>query len=350
MELDHQKTVDSLKGRRVLVVGDVITDIYVEGNIARISREAPVFILEHCGENLVLGGASNAAANLQSLGGQAVMAGLVGDDGPGKATRDLAGSRGIDVSGLLVEPGRVSCTKTRILASAEHSIKQQMLRVDRIPKGRPSPATLGALRRFLGNAIPTVEAVVISDYGLDILLLDLYETVLEQARSAGRPVIVDSRHQLLNFPGATLLTPNVAEVEEAMGERFHDEADLIRAGWVLLERLHPQGLLITRGPDGMSLFEAGGRLTHIPAANRLEVFDVSGAGDTVVAVVGLGLAGGLDLLSAARLANYAAGVVVRKIGTATVSPEELREALAGGLGAKGYPVPQIDKPVFSMLD
>ena len=331
MGIDLTKAVESLKGCRVLVVGDVITDIYIEGKIARISREAPVFILEHLGENLVLGGASNAAANLQSLGGQAVLVGLVGEDSPGLATRELAGSCGIDVSGLMVEPGRASCTKTRILASAEHTIRQQMLRVDRIPKDRPSSGVIQALRAFLQDTLPTVGAAVISDYGLGILPRELYEIVQELAQNAGRPVIVDSRHQLLNFHGATLLTPNVAEAEEAAGMSLRDETDLIRAGWALVERLRPEGLLITRGPDGMSLFEAGGRLTHIPAANRLEVFDVSGAGDTVVAAVSLGLAGGLDLLSAAKLANYAAGVVVRKIGTATVSPEELREALAGGV-------------------
>ncbi len=330
MESDLVRAAALLMGRRVLVVGDVITDIYLEGKIARISREAPVLILEYLGESLVLGGAGNAAANLQSLGGQAVLAGLVGEDGPGLATRELAVSRGIDVSGLLIEHGRASCTKTRILASAEHTVRQQMLRVDRIPRGRPSPEILQAMSDFLAHAVPAAEAVVVSDYGLDILPQELYQTVLELARAAGRPVVVDSRHQLLGFPGATLLTPNVAEAEEAVGERFRGEEDVIRAGWVLLERLHPQGVLITRGPDGMSLFEAGGRLTHIPAANRLEVFDVSGAGDTVVAAVSLGLAGGLDLLPAARLANYAAGVVVRKIGTATVSPEELRDALARG--------------------
>jgi len=139
--------------------------------------------------------------------------------------------------------------------------------------------------------------------------------------------VVDSRYRLLSFPGVTLLTPNVAEAEEAVGEKLADEAAIVRAGWMLMERLHPRGLLITRGPDGMSLFEPSGRVTHIPAANRLEVFDVSGAGDTVVAAVTLGLAAGIDLLSAARLANYAAGVAVRKMGTATVSLEELKAAM-----------------------
>ncbi|MGQ9778664.1 MAG: bifunctional heptose 7-phosphate kinase/heptose 1-phosphate adenyltransferase [Bacillota bacterium] len=319
---------ERFKGRRVLVLGDVITDVYLEGKIARISREAPVFVLEHLGETIVLGGAGNAAANLQSLGGRAVLVGIVGDDEPGRATRALAESRGIEVSALVPEPGRPSCTKTRILAAGEHTVKQQMLRVDRVRPYAPSPEILAFLGRELERLLPTVEAVVLSDYGLGILPLELFRRAMELAAPLGLPVVVDSRYRLLAFSGATLLTPNVAEAEEAVGEKLADEEAIMRAGRTLMERLRPQGLLITRGPDGMSLFEPSGRVTHIPAANRLEVFDVSGAGDTVVAAVTLGLAAGIDLLSAARLANFAAGVAVRKMGTATVSLEELKTAIA----------------------
>lgn len=318
---------DKFKGRRVLVLGDVITDVYLEGRIARISREAPVFVLEHLGETMVLGGAGNAAANLQSLGGRVILAGIVGDDEPGRATRALAQNRGIDVSLLAAEPGRPSCTKTRILAAGEHTVKQQMLRVDRMKPGPPAREILDFLREGLARAIPGVEAVVLSDYGLGILPIDLFRLAMDLAASAGLPVVVDSRYQILAFRGATLLTPNVAEAEGAVGEPLADEEAIVRAGRTLMARLQPKGLLITRGPDGMSLFEPDGRVTHIPAANRLEVFDVSGAGDTVVAAVALGLAAGLDLLSAAKLANYAAGVVVRKMGTATVGLAELKAAI-----------------------
>ena len=327
MGLDLEALVAKIEGRRVLVVGDAIADTYLEGRIARISREAPVLILEYTGETLVLGGAGNAAANLQSLGGQAILAGFVGDDGPGTALRDLAAARGIDVSGFLVEAGHSTCTKTRILASGEHTVKQQMLRVDRLAPGRPSPAGIAALDNYLAGAIPTVDAVIISDYGLDLVPPELHQAALHLAIAHSRPVVVDSRHRLLDYRGATLLTPNVSEAEEACGMRFHDEEALVRAGWALMRQLQPAGLLITRGPEGMSLFERDGRVTHIPAANRLDVFDVSGAGDTVVATVALGLASNLALLPAAHLANHAAGVVVRKVGTATVSPEELRASI-----------------------
>ncbi|MGE5599612.1 MAG: bifunctional heptose 7-phosphate kinase/heptose 1-phosphate adenyltransferase, partial [Bacteroidota bacterium] len=167
----------------------------------------------------------------------------------------------------------------------------------------------------------------------------LYQAALRLALRAGRPVVVDSRHRMGVFPGATLLTPNVAETEEAVGRKIVTEEDLIGAGWSLMARLKPRGLLITRGPDGMSLFLPDGSLTHIPAANRQEVFDVSGAGDTVVAAAALGLAAGLEMLPSARLANFAAGVVVRKMGTAAVTPEELRRAIGKSAeNGAGWPI------------
>ncbi|MGE5529747.1 MAG: bifunctional heptose 7-phosphate kinase/heptose 1-phosphate adenyltransferase [Patescibacteria group bacterium] len=327
MEVGLFEALARIRGRRVLVLGDVIADVYLEGRITRISREAPVPILEYTGETLVLGGAGNAAANVQSLGGRAVLAGIAGDDAPGTAARALARRRGIDVSGFLLEQGLWSCTKTRILAGSEHTVRQQMLRVDRLPDRAPGRGILARLENFLAAAVADAEALVLSDYGLGILPVPLYRAAMRDAAGAGRAVIVDSRHRMLELPGATLYTPNTAEAEEALGRRFRDEEDLIRAGAELLERLEARGLLITRGPDGMTLFVQGGGVTHIPAANRLEVFDVCGAGDTVVAGMALGLAAGLGLLDAAFLANCAAGAAVRRMGTAAVGAEELISAI-----------------------
>ncbi len=327
MKLRPESLLELLQPRRVLVIGDAIVDLYLTGRIARVSREAPVLILEYMHETMHLGGACNAAANVQSLGGRAVLLGMLGDDQPGRAARSLAAERGIDANGLFCVPGQTSCTKTRILASGEHTVTQQLLRIDRLPAGAAGMEAEARLAARLDAALPDAEAVILSDYGLGTLSAAFYQRALRAAVAAGLPVVVDSRCGLLNFFGATLLTPNVAEVEAAIGRRLRDEEDLSRAGWGLYEHLRPEALLITRGPEGMSLFERDGRLTHIPAANRLEVFDVSGAGDTVVAAAAMGLAAGLSMEIAARLANHAAGVVVRKLGTATVTPGELYAAI-----------------------
>ena len=322
---------DALRNRKVVVVGDVVADEFVYGKVARVSREAPVLILEYDSTEVVPGGAGNAANNVAALGGRAVLVAIVGRDVPGR--RVVASlHRRVDSRYLLRMPDAPTPTKTRILAGGVHSAKQQVVRIDR---GVTQPIEPGVRQTFEKAALEAVthgDAVLVSDYGSGLITPAFVDKVRRTLRRADSPipVLIDTRHRLLQYAGLTACTPNESEVEHALGIRIDDNLKTLeKAGREVLARTRMQAVLITRGSRGMALFIRKGPTVHIPIFGTDSIVDVTGAGDTVVSTVALALAAGSSFEGAARLANYAGGLVVMKRGTATVTGSELREAIGG---------------------
>jgi rfaE bifunctional protein kinase chain/domain len=325
--------VRAFRGRRVLVLADLVADEFVYGRVERISREAPVLILKHDATDVRLGGGANAVHNIATLGGRPVPLGVLGKDEHGRCIRSLLRRKGIAASCVFDEEGYATPVKTRVLAGRAHSTKQQIVRLDRdtLLTGRSAArrSVLRALRGFRGPA----DAVLVSDYGFGLLSPELVRAAVAFARRRRIPVTVDSRFGLLRFRGMTAVTPNEPEVEEALGVTIgHDRARLEAAGRTLLRRLGCGAVLVTRGSDGMALFEPGRPPVHIPIHGTDEVADVTGAGDTVIATFTLALAAGASPSEAARLANCAGGIVVMKHATATASTDELLAAVRGDAG------------------
>jgi D-beta-D-heptose 7-phosphate kinase/D-beta-D-heptose 1-phosphate adenosyltransferase len=315
-------SVTALTGKRVLVVGDVMLDEFVWGDTYRISPEAPVPVVRVGRRTFVPGGAGNVAANVVSLGGEAVLGGVVGADLPGDMLRQALREKGVGTEGLFVEAGRPTTTKTRILARG-----QQVVRVDTEEPAALPEALESEFSAWVAQALGRVDACVVSDYSKGLISEAVVQHVLTAARAAGVPVVVDPKGKVYaRYRGATVVTPNLLETAEAAGVEIGGMDGLLGAAGLLQEVLGGGALLVTRGAEGMSLFEAGAEPVHIPAAAR-EVYDVTGAGDTVTSTLALALAAGLPLAVAARLANHAAGLVVGKVGTATITQDELLEAL-----------------------
>ena len=322
--------MDLFPCQHVIVLGDMVADEFIYGEIARVSREAPVLILKQRERQIVPGGGANAANNLADLGAQVTPVGVVGDDEAGQALFRYFRDKGVRTSRILRLRGYQTPTKSRILGGLSHWQRQQIVRVDREP-----PQTLpGELRRRLTKSVAQLtrgaSALLVSDYGYGST--DEQEVGLLCSR-AGRnarrlPVTVDSRFNLLRYARATAATPNEPEIEEAFGQRIGRQVKLLhRLGKRILRRQSLEALLVTRGRDGMVLFEPGREPQHIPIFGSDQVVDVTGAGDTVIAAFTLALAAGASFLNAAQLANCAGGLVVMKRGTATVTARELREAL-----------------------
>ncbi len=312
-----------MRGRRVLVVGDVMLDEFLWGRVSRISPEAPVPVVEVTRQSFHLGGAGNVAANVRSLGGEASLVGLVGRDGASERVAEALREAGVQPH-LVTAEDRPTTVKTRIVA---HS--QQVVRADREQTHEIEGLAAEAIRRTLRAELPRADALVISDYQKGVVSAALLACALPLARRRRTPTLVDPK--LRHFPlyrGVTVVTPNQLETEQATGLRLRDERELVAAGRRVLSLLGCRAALITRGEHGMSLFERGRRPLHVDATAR-EVFDVTGAGDTVIATMALALAAGATLPEAAQLANAAAGVVVGKVGTAQASPDELLQALRG---------------------
>jgi len=309
-------------GRRIVVWGDLMLDRYFWGRVDRISPEAPVPVVEIERETFSLGGAGNVAANLRALGGEAVPVGVLGADADGDQLLQGFASRGIETSRVVRDSGRPTTVKTRIIA---HS--QQVVRADREARAHLEGPVGGAVRRGLEEEIARADGLIVSDYGKGVITAPGIQVALESAFRRGIHVSVDPKESHIDdYRGVSILTPNQHEAGGVMGRRVVDEASLLEVGWGLLRRVQSKAVLVTRGPGGMSLFEEGGRYTHLPTVAR-EVFDVTGAGDTVVSVVALALAAGADFPSACFLANHAAGIVIREIGTASCNPDELLRSL-----------------------
>jgi rfaE bifunctional protein kinase chain/domain len=316
--------VDRFAGRKVMVLGDLMVDRYVWGHVERISPEAPVPVVEIERESAALGGAGNVAANLRALGAEPVLVSVVGDDADGKQLCRALAERGVDPRRVIADRARPTTVKTRIIA---HS--QQVVRTDRESRADLEGEALARLLDALGDELPGCEAMVVSDYGKGVIHPAPLERALSLARRARIPVCVDPKESHIDhYKGVSLLTPNQHEAGYVMGRRVVDEASLLEVGWGLQKRLDAGAVLVTRGPQGMSLFERGGRLTHLPTVAR-EVYDVTGAGDTVVSVVALGLAAGAELPNACYLSNHAAGIVIREIGTASCTRDQLLGSIAG---------------------
>ncbi len=313
-----------LQARRptVLVVGDVMCDVYLQGSVRRISPEAPVPVFETTTRQQVLGGAANVAANLRALGCEIRLLGVVGADAAGHCIRELLRQQGIDDTTLLADPSRPTTEKTRLVAQQQH-----VLRLDQESQVPLAPQLVTDALQHAQTLLAEVDGLVCSDYYKGVCTPDLLAPLFAMTRAAGKPIIVDPKvRDFSRYRGATVLTPNLTEVEQAIGHPVADPTALAHAAERLLQQSQAQALLVTRGKEGMSLFHPQQQPVHIPAQAR-EVFDVTGAGDTVIAMLSMALLCGLSLVDAARLANAAAGVVVGKMGTAVVSPAELRTAL-----------------------
>jgi rfaE bifunctional protein kinase chain/domain len=323
--------IGAFSRRRVAVVGDLMADEFIYGRVERVSREAPVLILRYDTTIVVPGGAGNAANNVADLGGRVTVAGIAGRDEPG---RRMLGALHERVGRTLVKSlaGYDTPIKTRILAGGVHSAKQQVVRIDRITNGAPGRELRQVFEAQAARAVSRCDAVLVSDYGSGLVtpaLVGRLRRSLWGRSNAGRPpILVDSRYAVEDYRGVTACTPNESEVEQLLGVRIGDDrAALERAGREMLDRARMQALLITRGSRGMALFEADRPTRHIPIFGSDEIADVTGAGDTVIAAMTLALAAGAGFYEAARLANYAGGVVVMKRGTATVSARELADAV-----------------------
>jgi D-glycero-beta-D-manno-heptose-7-phosphate kinase len=328
--------VYGFSSRRLLIVGDLIADEFIYGEVARVSREAPVLILKYDATEILPGGAGNAANNVAALGGRASLAGLVGADAEG-ARLLKSFHRGVDRSAIVRSKGYRTPVKTRILAGGVHAARQQVVRIDREADWPVADGVSRAFAQKVASLVESCDGVLLSDYGSGLVTPALADAirraVAKRTRRRPIPVLVDSRYRLLDYRGLTTCTPNESEVEQVLGIRIDDDPDALeRAGRLLLKKTRMNGVLVTRGSRGMALFESKQPTVHIPIFGSGEVADVTGAGDTVIATFTLALAAGATPAEAARLANYAGGIVVMKHANATVSAAELLAAVAQDRG------------------
>jgi D-glycero-beta-D-manno-heptose-7-phosphate kinase len=323
-----KKIVESFPKVTVTVVGDLVADEFIFGEISRVSREAPVLILKHRERTVVPGGGANAINNLADLGVNVLPVGVVGDDEAGRLLLKTFRHKHIPVSGVLKDKGYTTVTKTRILAGMTHTSRQQVVRVDREPEAEPNRNLQRELVLAARQYARASDALLISDYGYGAASPAILDSIRERGRLDGVPVILDSRYRMLQYSGVGAATPNEPEVEEALGLHIgNDWSRLCSAGEQVMSQMKLQSLVITRGRDGMAAFAGKHKPVDIPIYGSDQVADVTGAGDTVIATFAAALAAGASTEEAAHLANYAGGIVVMKRGTATVSRQELLDAL-----------------------
>ena len=314
-------------GKKILVIGDMVADVYLKGQIGRISREAPVLILTEIDERIVAGGAANVVSNIAAMGGEVYAVGVVGEDQYGAGLKALLDDSSVHIEGLITDGSRPTISKTRVIAGGRATVEQQIVRIDRENKESVTKKIEAQLIAQMDRILPQVEGIVLSDYGSGTVTEGVRKWLIRYAGSRKIPSIVDSRYDIGKYSGVGYVKQNDTELAKYIGHEIEDMSQLIDAGTSILKTLNANGALITRGERGMSLFERGGAVHHIPVSDHSEVFDVSGAGDTCVAAFILALTGGINPVIAARISNVAAGIAVRKQGTATVNFEELRRAL-----------------------
>jgi D-glycero-beta-D-manno-heptose-7-phosphate kinase len=322
--------VDAIAGCRIAVIGDLIADEFIYGEIARVSREAPVLILNYDSTEVVPGGAGNAAGNVASLGGDALIAGLVGRDEAGRRLLTTLKRHQVEATHVLRPAGYATPTKTRILAGGVHSAKQQVVRIDRASADLKGDERIrNTFAAHAMRAVRGADGVIVSDYGSGLITPALVNAIRRER--SRRPVILDTRYDLLRYRGITACTPNESEVEHALGIRIGDDLRVLeRAGRTVLKTTRAGAVLVTRGSRGMALFEPDRPTRHIPIVGSDQIADVTGAGDTVIATLTLAVSAGATFEEAAHLANHAGGLAVMKRGTATVGASELRYSISGG--------------------
>jgi rfaE bifunctional protein kinase chain/domain len=315
-----------IRGKKIAVYGDLIADEYIYGTIHRFSREAPVFVVSYEQAQIRPGGAANAINNIHELGGRPVPLGVLGNDVPGRTLLATFNEKGITTNGIICDDHHTTFVKQRIVAGSSYSVKQQILRLDRCFPLSPQSECHGKLQERTLQLLEGLDGFIVSDYGLGVAQPTTLKAILDELKRRNIPCFVDSRHQLVQYQGMTAATPNEPEVEAILG-RSVSANTLAEAGRELLERLNAEALVITRGKDGMGVFTRNSDPAMIPIFGSSDIVDVTGAGDTVISTFALGVVGGASFYDAARLANCAAGIVVMKRGAATVSPEELTEAI-----------------------
>ena len=320
-----KRYIDSFVTARILVVGDIIMDEYIWGNVTRISPEAPVPVVDVERETKMLGGAANVIRNMATLGAKPILCGVVGDDATGEEIVSALAHMGLSADGVVRETGRPTSIKSRIVAH-----NQQVVRFDRESRADVRPQSIQKLIDYIGKRLDAIDAIVVSDYGKGLISGHLMMGMRELCRpESGRKITMTVDPKTGNFEyykGVDVITPNHHEAGIYCGFTIVDDDALNRAGDKMLNDLDCRSVLITQGKDGMTLFERGGEATHIPTVAK-KVFDVTGAGDTVIGTISLGLAAGLDLKSAAILSNFAAGIVVGEVGTSAVRAEDLKKAI-----------------------
>ncbi|AGB42165.1 ADP-heptose synthase, bifunctional sugar kinase/adenylyltransferase [Halobacteroides halobius DSM 5150] len=326
--VDLLQHLPNFNDQNILVIGDMIADEFITGQPERISREAPVLILEQDEEEILPGGGCNAANNVASLAGNVYLAGVIGDDMVGQKLNTKLNNLGLKTEGLIVDESRPTSVKTRILAGGDQMVKQQVVRVDKLETHAIDKEIEERLIDYVEEIIDQLDAILLSDYGNGVFTTNLKKRVIALANKYNKIITVDSRYNLLTFKGITIATPNKEEAEKAVGFQLDTPDKIEKAGWKLKEKLEADAILITLGGEGMQLFTKE-EMIHISASNYTEVFDVTGAGDTVIATLVLSLASGASLEEAMKLANHAAGIVVRKLGVATVTKEELSTVIQG---------------------
>ena len=329
--MDKEKLVDLIKKigeSKILVVGDLALDEMVYGDTERISREAPVLILQHTHTKFILGGASNAAHNVSEInGGKVSVIGIIGDDYQANDLKNAFKEANIDCSSLIVDKCRKTITKTRISGSCSHSITQQIVRIDRQTNAPISKETEAKMIAEIEKLVPLHDAVILSDYHIGTLTDNVIKAVVDTAKKFDKKVIVDAQRDLGRYKGITSMTPNLPDTQKYVGLYLRNKEDFLKAGNQLLEETGADAILITCGADGMVVVEPDNKYTHIPVFNKAEVFDVTGAGDTVTAVYTLALACGAEPVYAAIIGNIAAGIVVKQFGCATTSIDEILDSV-----------------------
>ena len=323
-----RKLVEAFPKITVTVVGDLVADEFVFGEISRVSREAPVLILKHRERSVSPGGGANAVNNLADLGVNVLPVGFVGEDEPGRSLLKIFRHKHVPVSGILKDKSRNTVTKTRILAGMTHNTRQQVVRLDREPESEPNSHMQRELVLAAHEYVRASDALLVSDYGYGAATPAILNELREKSALGNLPVVLDSRYRILEYSGATAATPNEPEVEEALGLRIgQDWGKLCSAAEQVMSRMKLQSLVVTRGRDGMAAFSRRHKPVDIPIFGSDQIADVTGAGDTVIATFTAALAAGASTEEAAHLANYAGGIVVMKRGTATVSQDELLHAI-----------------------
>lgn len=317
-----KKAVSNFKNARVMVIGDLILDEFIWGDVSRISPEAPVPVVWVKKESFMPGGASNVANNLAALGAHVSLVGVIGDDEHGAILKGELEHKGVDTSGIFTDESRPTILKTRVVA--QH---QQVVRIDKENIDHLSDQMVSGMINYIESAVKKVDAVVIEDYGKGVITPKLLSRIVPAAKRAGNIISVDPKEEHFKYyRGISVITPNNHEAARAVGFEIKDEASLKKAGQALLNKLNCKIALITLGENGMAVFQKSKPMKHIPTVAQ-EVFDVSGAGDTVIAAYTLSLASGADPIRSAYIANCAAGIVVGKVGIAVVTPDELLDRI-----------------------